>query len=173
MSDDEEPTDTKSDTNNDINDTKYFDFELQAAEAKQAEDKLRKALAGAKVELKTERGQWHEKGNIVIEYESHGKPSGLAATKADYWVHELRTHDDETLVYMMFPIPMLNRLCNELMDEGRHNWRPGGEGKKMEMILVNLSTLFDRLKEFSGKGDEKFFDRKERKQGLRNAQNEK
>ena len=37
--------------------------------------------------LEVKRDSWVAKsGNIAIEYESRGKPSGIATTKADYWV---------------------------------------------------------------------------------------
>ena len=34
-------------------------------------------------------------GNLFIEYESRGKPSGLAVTKADWWVFEIPQYRDE------------------------------------------------------------------------------
>ena len=147
---------TKSDSN------KEYDFDLQMEEAHKAEGKLRRLLTDlvGKVELKTERNMWHDTGNIVIEYKSYGKPSGIAATKADYWVHELRSRDDETLVYLMFPTPILRKVCNELMEEGK--WRVGGENKKMEMVLVKLEELFSMLQHFSGPGDNEFPARSER-----------
>ena len=37
--------------------------------------------------LEVKRDSWVAKsGNIAIEYESRGKPSGIATTEADYWV---------------------------------------------------------------------------------------
>lgn len=143
---------------------KEYDFQLQMEEAQVAEGKLRRFLSDMtdkKVELKTERKMWHDTGNIVIEYESYGKPSGIAATKADYWVHELRSQEDETLVYLMFPTPILRKVCNQLMEQDA--WRVGGENKKMEMVLLKLEELFSMLQNFSGKGDEQFLTREQRK----------
>ena len=46
---------------------------------------LAEILTNKKVEVK--RDNWVEKtGNIAIEFESRGKPSGISVTKADYWV---------------------------------------------------------------------------------------
>lgn len=141
---------------------KDYDFDLQRQEAEVAEGKLRRILTDlvGKIELKTERGQWHDTGNIAVEYESYGKPSGIAATKADYWVHELRSQEDETLVYLMFPTPILKKICNELMDEEK--WRRGGQNNMQEMVLVKLQELFSMLQHFSGSGDDKFLTRNER-----------
>jgi hypothetical protein len=33
--------------------------------------------------------QWEQTGNICIEYRQRDQPSGIAATKADVWVHEI------------------------------------------------------------------------------------
>ena len=140
---------------------KDFDFDTQCAKAKIDEKKLEQILISGKVELKTECGIWHNSGNIAIEYESHGKPSGIAATKADYWAHELRTKDNQTLAYLVFPTPILRKICNKLMDE-EGNWRRGGEGNNMEMVLVNLEKVLIGLQNFSGPGDNSFLTRRER-----------
>ena len=53
------------------------------------EDKVRDMLENKKIEVKSERGMWVRTGNIAIEFESWGKPSGIAGTEADYWFHNL------------------------------------------------------------------------------------
>ena len=153
-----------------FHDGREFDFQMQLDEAQKKESKLRDVLSDAKIELKTERNLWHDSGNIVIEYESHDKPSGIAATQADYWTHELCTKKGKTLAYLMFPMPILRRICNDLMDdEVENHWRRGGEGKNMEMILLELNKIFERLSEIAceldqsdSDGDERFFTRRER-----------
>ena len=37
-------------------------------------------LQDKKIEVKSERGMWLKTGNIAIEYESYGKPSGISST---------------------------------------------------------------------------------------------
>ena len=36
-------------------------------------------LQDKKIEVKSERGMWLKTGNIAIEFESYGKPSGIAS----------------------------------------------------------------------------------------------
>ncbi len=139
-----------------------YDFELQASAARAAEEKLVAVLNHKKFEMKTERKQWHEKGNIVFEYEAYKQPSGIARTEADYWVHELRTPEDETLIYMMIPMPILRRLANQKIEEGGFS-RRGGENKAQEMLLCALETLFERLKMTGGQGDAEFLTPRQRK----------
>jgi hypothetical protein len=89
-----------------------------------------------KVELKSESVLWEDTRNICIEYARDGKPTGIATTKADYWVHELK-RDGKTLVYLMFPIDRLKELCRDAKARGwfRHN---AGDGGRQSVILLRL-----------------------------------
>ncbi len=65
----------------------HFDEDLKFGEAGQ---KWLLWLADdAQIEVKTERDKWAETGNIFIEFECRGKPSGIAVTTATYWAHIL------------------------------------------------------------------------------------
>jgi hypothetical protein len=57
-------------------------FDLDLAYGQMHEDRVLDMLQGKKVEVKTERGMWTKTGNIAIEFESYGKPSGINATEA-------------------------------------------------------------------------------------------
>ena len=85
-------------------------FDIQLGQAERDESALARIMSGAKIELKTESFLWERTGNICIEFASRGKPSGIAVTEADFWVHQL-VRDDETVVYLMFPIARLKALC--------------------------------------------------------------
>jgi hypothetical protein len=139
------------------NTNKDYDFILQLEDAQEAERKFKRLLTSkeTKFEVKTESNLWHNKGNIVVEYESYKQPSGIAATKADWWVHELRSREKETLAYLMFPVPVLRKICNDVMEEDIYA-RLGGENKAMRMLLLDLRKLLTRLQNASGKGDDVF-----------------
>ena len=64
-------------------DRKKFDLDLEYGQIR--EDKIADMFQNKKIEVKSERGMWMKTGNICIEYQSYGKPSGIAATEADYW----------------------------------------------------------------------------------------
>ena len=66
---------------------KKFDLDLEYGQI--FEDKIADMFTKSKVEVKSERGMWMSTGNIAIEYESYGKPSGIMATESDYWLHNL------------------------------------------------------------------------------------
>lgn len=136
---------------------KEYDFELQLKDGQEAEEMFRQILLSKdkKFEVKAESNLWHDTGNLVIEYESYKKPSGIAATKSDYWVHILRSRDKEPLAFLMFPTPILKKLCNDVMAEDIYA-RTGGENGAMRMLLLDIKQLLVRLQNSTGKGDDKF-----------------
>lgn len=90
-----------------------------------------------KLEVKTERDWWQKSGNMCIEVECYGKPSGIMATEADYWVHIL-ADGDKDFVRMIFDTSTIKKLTKKYMK----NIRSGGDGNKSRFVLVPLSGLF-------------------------------
>ena len=90
-------------------------------------------------------------GNIAIEYESYGKPSGIAATESDYWFHNLCI-DDETFCTLVFKTDSLKKIIDNL-DYKRSV--SGGDHNASKMYLVNLQKLFssDVIKAFKDNKD--------------------
>jgi hypothetical protein len=87
---------------------------------------------------------WTSTGNIAIEFESYGKPSGINATESDYWFHNLAVND-EVYCTLVFETKVLKKIVEELDD---HRIVSGGDNWASKMYLVNLSKLFstDTLK---------------------------
>lgn len=117
-------------------------FDIQLSDALVAEKRLGEIFTSAKIEkieLKTETWQWEQTGNICVEYRWNGQPSGIAATQADYWVHELR-RDGETLCYMMFPMDRLKWMAKHFYSIGNKRTN-SGDGGKSDVILIPLSEV--------------------------------
>lgn len=117
-------------------------FDLQLAQSLVHERRLGEIFTAAKIEkieLKSENWQWERTGNICIEYRQNGKPSGIAVTEADYWVHELR-RQDQTLCYLMFPVPRLKELARAAYAAGRYR-EGGGDGGRFCNVLIPLSEI--------------------------------
>ena len=68
----------------------------------------------SKIEVKTERDWWFKTGNIAIEMECNGKPSGVMATKSDYWVHIL-AEGDKDYCRLIFDTKTIKRLANLML----------------------------------------------------------
>ena len=130
---------------------KKFDLDLTYGEIR--EEKIAAMLTDKKVEVKSERDIWQNTGNICIEYECWGKPSGIRATESDYWFHNLCIGDDEYCT-LVFKTTTLKKIVDKL---DTFKTVSGGDGNASRMFLVNLQKLFstDVIKAFKNIKDEK------------------
>ena len=119
-----------------VSNRKKFDIDL--CYGKVREKRVANMLQDKKIEVKSERDMWARTGNIDIEYESYGKPSGISATESDYWFHNLCIGDD-TFATLVFDVPSLKRIIDNL-DEKRTV--SGGDNSASKMYLVSLQKLF-------------------------------
>ena len=130
---------------------KKFDIDLEYGTIR--EDKVAEMLTNKKVEVKSERGMWMKTGNIAIEYQSYGKPSGIKATESDYWFHNLCIGDD-IFCTLIFDVPKLKQLIEKLDFKKSVS---GGDHNASRMWLVNIRKLFtsDVFKTFEGLDNDK------------------
>ena len=123
---------------------KKFDIDLEYGQVR--EQLVADMLQDKKIEVKSERDLWQRTGNIAIEYESYGKPSGIDATESDYWFHNLCV-GDETFCTLVFDTKSLKKIINNL-DYKRSV--SGGDNNASRMYLLNIQKLFssDVIKAF-------------------------
>ena len=116
-----------------------FDIDLKYGQER--EKKLASILDKDKnkIEVKTERDWWFKTGNIAIEVECNGKPSGIMATEADYWVHIL-AEGDKDYCRMIFDTKTIKRLADKYKD----NVKKGGDGWRSRFVLIPLSEIFQQ-----------------------------
>ena len=81
-------------------------------------------------EVKTCR-HCHRTGNVVIEFESSGEASGIATTKADFWMYILEYEP----TFFMIPVKKLKQM---IAAKEYHSIRRIAEGGK------NVAYFFDR-----------------------------
>jgi hypothetical protein len=81
---------------------------------------------------------WMQTGNIAIEYESYGKPSGIKATESDYWFHNLCI-DDEEYCTLVFKTETLKKIVDKI---DKFKSVSGGDHNASKMILISLQKLF-------------------------------
>ncbi len=127
-----------------VKDRKKFDIDLNYGEVR--EKQVADMLQNKKIEVKSERDVWQKTGNIAIEYECYGKPSGINTTESDYWFHNLCI-GDETFATLVFDTNSLKKIINKL-DYKRSV--SGGDNMASRMYLLNLQKLFssDVIKAF-------------------------
>lgn len=133
-----------------FNDDSKFDIQLSAALIRERElsDIFTHGafMSGeaVRLELKTETWQWRRTGNLAIEYQQRGKPSGIAVTEADYWVHGLCADDGTPLGWFIVPIAQLKAICRAAHRRGA--FREGvGDGGNMSIVLLSVADLIGYL----------------------------
>ena len=125
-------------------DRKKFDIDLEYGKVR--EKMVADMLQDKKIEVKSERDVWQRTGNIAIEYECYGKPSGINATESDYWFHNLCI-GEETFATIVFDTKSLKRIIENLDSKRSVS---GGDNNAARMYLLNLQKLFssDVIKAF-------------------------
>ena len=114
-----------------------FDIDLKYGQDR--ENRIEKILKEGKLEVKTERDWWFKTGNIAIEVECNGKPSGITATKSDYWVHIL-ANGDKDYCRLIFDVSTVKRLVKKYINKIKN----GGDGFRSRFVLVPLAEIFDQ-----------------------------
>ena len=130
-----------------IDNRKKFDIDLEYGKVR--EQLVADMLQDKKIEVKSERDLWQKTGNIAIEYESYGKPSGISSTEADYWFHNLCVGKD-TYATIVFKTDNLKSIIKNL---DYKKTVCGGDHKASKMYLLNIKQLFssDVIKAFKQK----------------------
>tara|TARA_R100001460_G_C3521060_1_gene172565 strand:+ start:248 stop:625 length:378 start_codon:yes stop_codon:yes gene_type:complete len=117
------------------------DFQYDLKFGQEGETEIAKLLNDSKIEVKRDR-QTQQTGNVYIEYESRGKPSGLAATKASKWAYILQDGCilivDTELLKKALRYLIKNRLCVKDMAGGDNNTSLG--------VLVSVERLMEGIR---------------------------
>jgi hypothetical protein len=121
---------------------KKFDIDLKYGQIR--EDKVREMFSKCQIEVKSERSWWKRTGNIAIEYEYRGKPSGIYATTSDYWFHRLEGDRDEFCT-LVFKTSILKGIVDKYKDKLTKNV---GDNKASKCVLIPIKDIFN--KEFYG-----------------------
>lgn len=96
------------------------------------------------IEVKAERDWWARTGNLCIEIERRGKPSGLTITKAKIWVHVL-TKGNKQMMRLVINVPILKKLANEFKD----NWKMVGDRKETKAIMIPWKEIMNAVAKYN------------------------
>lgn len=100
-----------------------FDKELKFG--KEQEDKFYSDVTGT-VEIKCDRA-CKTTGNVFVEFEDRGKPSGIMTTGSKYYVFTLYKADRKHQTHVMIPTSRLKKLMKKYpIKKGGDNWEARG-----------------------------------------------
>ena len=119
-------------------DRKKFDLDLKYGQ--KYEDEFLNIVVNSKVEVKTERDWWQKTGNIAIEYECNGKPSGIDKTESDFWIQILSLGVDN-YCKLIFEVPRLKRIVEKY--KATHS-KMVGDRNASKCVLIPLNELFEK-----------------------------
>jgi len=117
------------------------DFQYDLKFGQEGETEIAALLNDCNVEVKRDR-QTQKTGNVYIEYESRGKASGIATTKADKWAYILQDGCilivNTELLKKALRYLIKARLCVKGM--------PGGDNNTSLGVLVSLERLMEGIR---------------------------
>lgn len=77
-------------------------------------------------------------GNVAVEYECRGKPSGIEATKATHWLYKIHT-TAEDYIWVLMPTALLK---GAIINKAFSRVVVGGDyGSKTKMYLFSLENF--------------------------------
>jgi len=94
----------------------------------------------SKIEVKTERDDWVRTGNIAIEFQFKGNPSGIAKTTADWWIHLLALGGEVKAAFVL-PVPALRQFVFVNAINKQFRIVTGGDNKDSDLILVPIEMI--------------------------------
>ena len=117
------------------------DFQYDLKFGQEGETEIAKLLNDSEIEVKRDR-QTQQTGNVYIEYESRGKPSGIATTKASKWAYILQDGCilivDTELLKKALRYLIKAKLCVKDIKGGDNNTSLG--------VLVNVERLMEGIR---------------------------
>ena len=117
---------------------KKFDIDLKYGQVR--EKQVSNIFANKKIEIKTERDWWFKTGNIALEYECNGKPSGINATTSDYWIHIL-AKGKKNHCMLVFEVSRLKKIVKKYKDT---HTRMVGDRNASKCVILPIKKLFDK-----------------------------
>ena len=119
-----------------LNKTSTFDIDLKYGQIR--EKRVADLLKGGKVEVKTERSWWRKTGNIAIEYEFRGKPSGIDKTEAKWWFHILELNGKEYCM-IIFRVSRLKRIVKKYK---KTHTKEIGDYRASKGVVIPIKELY-------------------------------
>jgi len=117
---------------------KKFDIDLKYGQVR--EEQVSHIFANKKIEIKTERDWWYKTGNIALEYECNGKPSGINATKSDYWIQILAKGKDNHCM-LVFEVSKLKKIVKKYKKDFT---RMVGDRNASKCVILPIKKLFEK-----------------------------
>ena len=114
------------------------DFKYDLLVGLEYEGKVADMLRNKKVEVKTDFIA-HKTGNIAIEFQSRGKPSGISITEADYYVYLIpfAPLSEIMIVAKVSELKKITRIFGK-----QNGVKTMGDSNTSKSVLIPIKRLF-------------------------------
>ena len=116
---------------------KKFDIDLKYGQLR--EKQVHDIFTNKKIEVKTERDWWYKTGNIALEYECNGKPSGINATESDYWI-QILAKGNKNHCMLVFEVKELKKIVEKYKEQYT---RMVGDRHASKCVILPIKKLFE------------------------------
>jgi hypothetical protein len=125
------------------------DFKYDLKLGQEGESFIASLLADTTIEVKTD---WiaSKTGNVYIEYQSRNKPSGLATTKAKYWIYVILKPNTPRKVFSKDDVQDILFLSTERIKIVCREWltknqpKLGGDNNTSLGCLVPIKKFYEQ-----------------------------
>ena len=116
---------------------KKFDIDLKYGQLR--EKQVHDIFTNKKIEVKTERDWWYKTGNIALEYECNGKPSGINATESDYWI-QILAKGNKNHCMLVFEVKELKKIVKKYKEQYTSMV---GDRHASKCVILPIKKLFE------------------------------
>ena len=127
-----------------LNDNADFDLDLKFGQAHERKIAKLFGIKEEQIEVKTERDWWAKTGNLCIEVERRGKPTGISITKAKIWIHVL-SKGNKQMLRLVFDVPVLKKIVKKYKD----NWKMVGDRKETKAVMIKFKDILNAVAEIN------------------------
>ena len=127
-----------------LNDNSDFDLDLKFGKAHERKIAKLFGIKEEQIEVKTERDWWAKTGNLCIEVERRGKPTGISITKAKIWIHVL-SKGNKQMLRLVFDVPVLKKIVKKYKD----NWKMVGDRKETKAVMIKFKDILNAVAEIN------------------------
>lgn len=118
----------------------HYNPDWDIPEGEIGEDIIRDLFSGRPGAVEVKRDTIvSDSGNIAVEFECRGRPSGIRLTKARWWAFLLSGKSYQDNIAILVLTERLRLMCEWLIEKG--HWKPGGDDKQSKMVLLHLNRL--------------------------------
>lgn len=124
-----------------------FNFQKDLALGTVGEEYIKSIFADDKIKLEVKKDDWAARtGNLALEFECRGKPSGILTTKADFYCFVIGHHFVLTL-----PVDFLRKIYDEYHNQPQYVKAMGDKDNNGVPVAKSILLPWrELLKMFSG-----------------------